>query len=161
VTEPGVLPFSPGAGLAKWIDPLLGRLLRDPPARPADGPLDPSIPDHFDDKFITFSAQLESKFHSGAHNGVGGWLATAASPSDPLFFLLHANVDRIWAHWQAKHDRFDPNDEESYSSQGAFPGSGPDKGEHARGVYAGDEMWPWRSPDPTGAGDPYTNSISE
>jgi tyrosinase len=153
-TEPGV-PFSPGAGLARWIDPSLGRLLRDPPARPADGLLDPSIPDHFNDKFVIFSTQLESKFHSGAHNGVGGWLASAASPSDPLFFLLHSNVDRVWAHWQAKYNRFDPNDEQSYSSQGAYPGSGPDRGEHARGVYAGDEMWPWRSLGPTGAGDPY------
>jgi tyrosinase len=154
VTEPGV-PFSPGAGLVRWIDPLRGRLLRDPPARPADGPLDPSIPDHFSDQFVIFHTQLESRFHSGAHNGVGGWLASAASPSDPLFFLLHANVDRVWAHWQAKYDRFDPNDEQSYSSQGAYPGSGPDRGEHARGVYAGDEMWPWRSSGQTGAGDPY------
>jgi tyrosinase len=154
VTEAGV-EFSPGAGLARWIDPLRGRLLRDPPARPADGLLDPSIPDHFGDTFVIFSGQLESQFHSGAHNGVGGWLASAASPSDPLFFLLHSNVDRLWAHWQAKYDRFDSNDEQSYSSQGTYPGSGPDRGDHARGVYAGDEMWPWRSSGPTGAADPY------
>jgi tyrosinase len=158
VTEPGV-PFSPGAGLARWIDPLRGRLLRDPPARPGEGLLDPSTPDHFSDTFVIFHSQLESNFHSGAHNGVGGWLASPISPSDPLFFLLHSNVDRVWAQWQAKYDRFDPNDERSYSSQGAYPGNGPDRGEHVRGVYAGDEMWPWRSSGPTSAADPWPMAI--
>lgn len=26
---------------------------------------------------------------------------TAHSPADPLFFLHHANVDRLWGRWQA------------------------------------------------------------
>ncbi len=30
-------------------------------------------------------------------------MATAASPTDPLFFLHHANIDRIWAEWQKAH----------------------------------------------------------
>lgn len=25
------------------------------------------------------------------------------SPNDPVFFLHHANVDRLWATWQAAH----------------------------------------------------------
>ena len=34
------------------------------------------------------------------------------SPDDPLFFVHHANVDRIWALWQdyVDHDRIDPSD---------------------------------------------------
>jgi tyrosinase len=142
VTEPNV-PFSPGPALARWIDPLLGSLNRDPTDAPADGLVDGSIPSQFNESYVIFRAQLESQFHSGVHRKVGGWLATAASPADPVFFLLHANVDRVWAHWQAGHDRFNSLDEQSYSAQGRFPGSGPDAGVYALGVYGQDVMWPW------------------
>jgi tyrosinase len=34
------------------------------------------------------------------------------SPNDPVFFLHHANVDRIWAQWEARHpDAYEPNGE--------------------------------------------------
>jgi tyrosinase len=40
--------------------------------------------------------------HAGGHRAVGGDMANAwSSPSDPIFFLHHANLDRIWATWQA------------------------------------------------------------
>ncbi|KJA30004.1 hypothetical protein HYPSUDRAFT_1062598 [Hypholoma sublateritium FD-334 SS-4] len=43
--------------------------------------------------------------HGGGHLGVGGTYGTIAdiysSPGDPLFFLHHANLDRIWAKWQS------------------------------------------------------------
>lgn len=35
-------------------------------------------------------------------------MATAHSPSDPLFFLHHANVDRLWAEWEASSHGSDP-----------------------------------------------------
>jgi hypothetical protein len=31
---------------------------------------------------------------------VGGSMNTMASPNDPVFFLHHANVDRLWESWQ-------------------------------------------------------------
>ena len=31
---------------------------------------------------------------------VAGTIASAASPNDPAFWLIHANVDRVWAQWQ-------------------------------------------------------------
>jgi tyrosinase len=34
------------------------------------------------------------------HNGIGGDMASASSPNDPLFYLHTANIDRIWALWQ-------------------------------------------------------------
>lgn len=41
--------------------------------------------------------------HSGAHIAVGGTLADqSASPGDPVFFLHHANLDRLWWEWQQK-----------------------------------------------------------
>jgi len=45
--------------------------------------------------------------HTGLHNRVhlwvGGAMGPAASPNDPIFFLHHCNVDRLWAEWQEKH----------------------------------------------------------
>lgn len=83
---------------------------------------------------------LEYDYHNGAHARINGWLGRAYSPADPLFFLLHANVDRGLAHWQAAHDAFDAGDVEAYHATGAFPGDG----EYLDGSYALDGMWPWR-----------------
>ncbi|GHI02116.1 hypothetical protein AQI88_18200 [Streptomyces cellostaticus] len=47
---------------------------------------------------------LEIAAHNNVHNWCGGSLGdpmTAAE--DPIFFLLHANVDRIWDQWQLTH----------------------------------------------------------
>lgn len=44
--------------------------------------------------------------HGGGHYSVGGTLGQMgdlyASPSDPLFFLHHANLDRVWWSWQTR-----------------------------------------------------------
>ncbi|KAF2491927.1 Di-copper centre-containing protein [Lophium mytilinum] len=44
-------------------------------------------------------------YHGGGHLGVGGDLGVIgdiyASPADPLFYLHHANLDRLWAKWEA------------------------------------------------------------
>ena len=39
--------------------------------------------------------------HNRVHVWVGGDMGPASSPNDPVFFLNHCNVDRIWARWQA------------------------------------------------------------
>jgi hypothetical protein len=40
--------------------------------------------------------------HYEVHLNAKGWLQTiAGSAQDPLFFLLHANVDRLWESWAA------------------------------------------------------------
>jgi tyrosinase len=33
---------------------------------------------------------------------------SSASPGDPLFWLHHANIDRIWAEWQVAHPGSNP-----------------------------------------------------
>ena len=38
--------------------------------------------------------------HNIVHRFIGGDMGTAASPNDPVFFLHHCNIDRIWANWQ-------------------------------------------------------------
>jgi tyrosinase len=40
--------------------------------------------------------------HSAGHVFIGGDMqASTAAPNDPMFFLNHAEVDRLWAAWQA------------------------------------------------------------
>lgn len=41
--------------------------------------------------------------HNRVHVWVGGSMGPMTSPNDPIFFMHHCNVDRIWAMWQARH----------------------------------------------------------
>lgn len=41
--------------------------------------------------------------HNRVHVWVGGSMLPLTSPNDPVFFLHHCNVDRMWSQWQAKH----------------------------------------------------------
>lgn len=51
--------------------------------------------------FTEFRGAVEpGSVHVAAHNWVGGDMASGHSPRDPLFYLHHCNVDRIWAVWQ-------------------------------------------------------------
>ena len=97
--------------------------------------------------------------HGTAHVwvGKGGWMGNVPTAvRDPLFFLLHCNVDRLWAKWQWLHNRFGDT-EDDYLPTGTFPGV-PDQDVAHKGHYRGDTMWPWngetgRDPgrDPNGA----------
>lgn len=53
--------------------------------------------------FSPFTNDLESLIHNIVHVWIGGSAATRSSPNDPAFFLLHCNVDRLWAEWQKLH----------------------------------------------------------
>lgn len=49
----------------------------------------------------TFRLLLETVLHNRVHMYVGGHMGdTLISPNDPVFWLHHANVDRLWARWQ-------------------------------------------------------------
>lgn len=63
------------------------------------------------DDFADFTVRLEGVsqafhemgMHSGGHGVVGGDNSVPATANtDPLFWLHHANIDRIWAEWQNK-----------------------------------------------------------
>ncbi|MFG3509218.1 tyrosinase family protein [Streptomyces sp. NPDC047821] len=43
--------------------------------------------------------------HNRVHVWVGGQMGTGASPNDPVFWLHHAFIDKLWADWQARHPR--------------------------------------------------------
>jgi len=60
--------------------------------------------------FDTFQSTLEAApFHNRLHGLVGGTMQTSASPADPLFWLHHAFIDKIWADWQALHPGVNPS----------------------------------------------------
>lgn len=52
--------------------------------------------------------RLESSPHNHIHNFVGGNMRTFMSPLDPLFWLHHANVDRLWTTWVTAHPKSMP-----------------------------------------------------
>ena len=49
--------------------------------------------------FYGFRA-IEYGSHLPGHTWTGGHMATGQSPLDPLFYLHHCNIDRLWAIWQ-------------------------------------------------------------
>ena len=52
--------------------------------------------------YTDFTTQLEFA-HNNVHGWVGGTMADILiSPADPLFWLHHAQIDRLWSIWQAK-----------------------------------------------------------
>jgi hypothetical protein len=60
-------------------------------------------------RFVPFKSALENGPHNAVHNAIGGDMTTAASPTDPLFFMHHANVDRLWYQWREAHPNRNPS----------------------------------------------------
>lgn len=68
--------------------------------------------------FSEFRRLEHTSNHGGVHRWIGGDMADPAeSPTDPLFFLLHANIDRLWAIWQRNNPR--PEADQGYPASGA------------------------------------------
>lgn len=49
----------------------------------------------------SFEAQSEYRPHSQVHNLIGGIMARMRSPMDPIFWLHHGQMDRLWSAWVA------------------------------------------------------------
>lgn len=53
-----------------------------------------------------FTRQLEGVpfgAHNQVHVWVGGTMNTLASPADPVFWLHHCEIDRLWESWRVDH----------------------------------------------------------
>lgn len=84
----------------------------------------------------TFTAfrTMEGNPHGSAHVSFGGSISSIPTAArDPLFFLLHCNVDRLWAKWQRRNGRFNPAVAASYDTNPTNP----------IGHRLQDTMWPW------------------
>jgi hypothetical protein len=60
------------------------------------------------DRFRGFQSALELGPHGSVHVAIGGDMNSPHSPLDPIFFLHHANVDRIWYRWQGDDSAKNP-----------------------------------------------------
>ena len=77
---------------------------------------------------------MEGNPHGQTHLSFGGSISSISTAAkDPLFFLLHCNVDRLWAKWQRQNGRFNPAQAASYDS------TPPSRIGH----NLPDTMWPW------------------
>jgi len=43
--------------------------------------------------------------HNRVHTWIGGDMLRSTSPNDPVFYLNHCNVDRIWEAWLVQNNR--------------------------------------------------------
>jgi hypothetical protein len=69
------------------------------------------------DTFAPFQSALELGPHKSVHLAVGGFgspgsppgdMNTSGSPADPIFYMHHANVDKLWWEWQKDHREQNP-----------------------------------------------------
>lgn len=67
--------------------------------------------------FVSFQNQVNG-VHGSVHVRTGGDMGNVPSAAyDPIFYLHHANIDRLWASWQAAHPGALPSDEGSFQLQ--------------------------------------------
>ena len=92
---------------------------------------------------LEYGSQNLPQTHNAGHRFIGGHMGGAFSPNDPIFWLHHANVDRLWDAWQQKRiasglssDYKDtwPDDAEVSPIHGRQP---------PEGHKLNDSMWPW------------------
>jgi tyrosinase len=145
--------------------------------KPLDHPVDPSLVDFPDygpttpgfSAVNSFSDDVEKSSHNDAHGwpcGAGHLNSPNRSAADPLFYLLHSQIDREWAYWQQRHGRFGvasggvltfPNPQH-YDNAGNWnsPGNTPDADFRQKGAFLEDGVWPW---DGTTGGTPLTPEV--
>jgi len=169
-TATGTLQFSSGNPMAHWRVGRKVGITRVPRFNDQSGsPSSLNPPALTEDQTLKIGAQfaqfttMEDNPHGPAHvsfsSGPINYPPTATQ--DPLFFLLHANVDRLWALWQKKWVRYNITQTDTYPIMGGYqPG-----GSQNIGDFIDDTMWPWNNvfgaPRPPSApSHPFPPSIS-
>jgi Common central domain of tyrosinase/Polyphenol oxidase middle domain len=68
--------------------------------------------------FSQFAGKLMTGFHTDVHLAVSGNMTVdETSALDPLFFLHHAGIDRLWDEWMRQAGHFNPTTETSWNNQ--------------------------------------------
>ena len=96
-------------------------------------------------------SSMEVTPHGAAHVSFNGYINDVpVAPQDPLFFLLHCNVDRLWALWQFVFDRDAKNEVKSYPYQNS--------GDASSWKIINASQWPWNggNSEPAGLSPPGT-----
>ncbi len=82
-------------------------------------------------------ASAQSQMHNGTHVWVGGQMGRVpTAPNDPVFWLHHANIDRLWAIWQTRH----PDAADQYPPDADIAAALPD---NPNALRADQPMIPW------------------
>ncbi len=106
-------PFNPTSGATLAPPSVTRSVSGSPPAESDSAVLARSPYGPFTSLTTTpFMSALEDYSHNSSHGYIGGDMSNpATSAEDPFFFMLHGNVDRLWAEWQrnpADLARLDP-----------------------------------------------------
>ncbi|SAL53848.1 Tyrosinase [Caballeronia humi] len=56
----------------------------------------------------SFEERFETRPHNPIHNIIGNVMSQMTSPTDPIFYLHHCNVDRLWHAWALPDGRTMP-----------------------------------------------------
>jgi Common central domain of tyrosinase/Polyphenol oxidase middle domain len=68
--------------------------------------------------FSQFAGKLMAGFHTDVHQSVSGNMKIdETSALDPLFFLHHAGIDRLWDEWMRQAGHFNPTTDASWNTQ--------------------------------------------
>jgi tyrosinase len=153
-----VAVFRPGHPLEQWVtdrQPGITRGLDFDINGPANV-IDELSTINLGDDYTTFADEgsgIEIDPHGSAHvsfTEASSLFHIGTAVKDPVFFMLHANVDRLWAKWQWIKQRALATD------PAAFTETPPSHVGH----HLGDTMWPWngvtgRPRPPTAPGGPF------
>lgn len=92
---------------------------------------------------LDLSGPLEDEVHDPAHslNCFGGQIQSGNSADDPLFYLLHCQIDREWAAWQNHRNRFGIGGDDYALGDGTSYVAGISALQY--GTHLEDELWPW------------------
>jgi tyrosinase len=68
--------------------------------------------------FVTASGAVSGGPHGSVHVGVGGFMGfVPTAAQDPIFYLHHSNVDRLWNLWLAQGGRSDPLNDTNWKTR--------------------------------------------
>lgn len=77
----------------------VSRIMGSPPPLPTKSDIASVLSEN---TYTLFTTQLEY-VHNNVHGWVGGIMSDIQySPTDPIFWMHHAQIDRIWSIWQSK-----------------------------------------------------------
>ena len=66
-----------------------------------------------DDDYATFNSDLNNNPHGMVHSLIGNGVGMGSVPwagNDPIFWLHHCNIDRMWASWNNQSANINPGD---------------------------------------------------
>jgi tyrosinase len=85
-------------------------------------PFDPSVVNFPRRAPNAFEPLLETRPHNAIHNLIGGQMGgLTSSPTDPIFYVHHANIDRLWDAWVRSGGRRGPITANPYNASNSDP----------------------------------------